>query len=196
MPLGLFGIDWSMQVAYMACAAAGGTVLLLQTVLLPFGAGHGDGDFDAHAGGHHGGDHGDGAFGLFSLRALASFFTFFGLTGWWGTARGWHSLLTVLVALGAGGLLMLFVAWMLRMQSRLQSRGNLDPKNALGLSARVYLRIPGHNSGFGKITVKLQGRTAEFNAFTLGDELPTGALVKIERQSTPDTFEVVSLKER
>jgi len=198
MPLALFGIDWSMQTAYMACAAAGGTVLVLQTVLLLLGAGH-DGGFDVHvhdAGSHDGGgDHHDTAFGLFSLRALASFFTFFGLTGWWGTTSGWNPGPTVLTAIGAGLVLMLGVASLLRMQSRLQSRGNLEPRNALGLSARVYLRIPGKNSGFGKVTVKVQGRSAEFNAFTLGDELPTGALVRIERMSTPDTFEVVSLKE-
>ncbi len=199
MPLMLFGFDWSMQLAYVACAAAGGTVLVLQTVLLLLGAGHGGGDFDVHAhdvgAGHDGGDGHDGAFGLFSLRAMASFFTFFGLTGWWGTTRGWNAPLTVLISTGAGAVLMLGVAWLMRMQSRLQSRGNLDPRNAIGLSARVYLRVPAGNAGFGKITVKVQGRSAEFNAFTHGGELPTGALVRIERMSTPDTFEVVSLQE-
>jgi len=43
--------------------------------------------------------------------------------------------------------------------------------------------------------VKVQGRTAEFSAFTLGEELPTGALVTIARMSRADTFEVVALKE-
>jgi hypothetical protein len=199
-PLGLFGFDWTMELTYMACAAAGGTVLVLQTALMLFGVGDGHGDVDLHHdvgadGGDGSGDHHDGAFGLFSVRAIASFFTFFGLTGWMGTSKGWDPTLTVLVACLAGIALMFLVGWMMRMQSKLQSRGNLDPKNALGLSARVYLRIPARNSGFGKVTVKVQGRTAEFNAFTHGDELPTGALVKITRMSTPDTFEVVPLKE-
>jgi hypothetical protein len=129
------------------------------------------------------------------VRAVASFFTFFGLTGWYGTRSDWDALLTVLLSTLSGVALMVAVAWMLRMQSKLQSKGNLDPRNALGLSARVYLRIPGSNAGFGKITVKVQNRTAEFNAFTAGAELPTGALVKIVRMSTPDTFEVVALQE-
>ncbi len=200
--LAIFGLDWSMQMAYIACAAGGGTVLVLQTVLLLLGAGHGGVDLHdvdvggADVGGHAADvDHSDGAFGLFSLRALASFFTFFGLTGWWGTTRGWEPTATVVVSTAAGAALMLAVAWMLRAQRRLESRGNLEPRNAVGLSARVYLRVPGSNTGFGKITVKLQGRTAEFNAFTLGPELPTGALVKIARMSTPDTFEVVPLNE-
>lgn len=200
MPLALFGLDWSMQTTYMVCAAAGGTVLVLQTALLLFGVGDGHPDVDFHhdlGGGHGdgGSDHHDSAFGLLSVRAVASFFTFFGLTGWMGITREWDPTLTVLVATLAGAALMFIVAWLLRMQTKLQSRGNIDPENALGLSARVYLRIPAKNSGFGKVTAKVQGRTVEFNAFTLGNELPTGALVKITRMSTPDTFEVVSLKE-
>jgi hypothetical protein len=200
MPIAIFGLDWTMELVYMACAAAGGTVLVLQTVLMLFGVGDGHPDVDMHhdvgadAGDGSGEGH-DGAFGLMSVRAVASFFTVFGLTGWLGVTQGWRAHVTVLVAVGSGLAIMLLVAWLLRMQMRLQSKGNLDPQNALGLSARVYLRIPGKNAGFGKVTVKLQGRTAEFGAFTLGDELPTGALVKIVRMSTPDTFEVVALKE-
>ncbi|NOT32446.1 MAG: hypothetical protein HOP15_18530 [Planctomycetes bacterium] len=194
MPLAIFGIDWTMELTYMACAAAGGTVLVLQTALMLFGVGDGH-DVDLHHDvGSDGGDHPDGFFSLFSVRALASFFTFFGLTGWMGTDNGWNPTVTVLCSTGAGFALMLLVGWMMRMQSKLQSRGNLDPKNALGQSARVYLRIPGRNAGFGKVTVKVQGRTAEFTAFTLGDELPTGALVKITRMTTPDTFEVAPLE--
>lgn len=197
----VFGLEWSMEFTYVACAAAGGTVLLLQTALLLFGVGDAHAEIDLHhdlGGGHadgHGEGHHDGALSLLSVRAVASFFTFFGLTGWFGIARGWDEALTIAIAFAAGLALMFVVAWMMRMQSKLQSKGNLDPRNALGQAARVYLRIPAKNSGFGKVTVKVQGRTAEFNAFTHGKELATGALVKITRMSTPDTFEVEALKE-
>ena len=196
MPTAIFGFDWTMELSYMACAAAGGTVLVLQTLLMLFGVGDGH-DADLHhdvGAGDHDGEHADGAFSLLSVRAVASFLTFFGLTGWMGTSKGWGETITILSAVGAGLVLMVIVAWMMRMQSKLQSKGNLDPRNALGQSARVYLRIPGRNSGFGKITVKVQGRSAEFNAFTLGDELATGALVEVKSMRTPDTFEVVPLK--
>lgn len=195
MAIALLELDWTMELAYMACAAAGGTVLVLQTALMLLGVGDGHGGdlhHDVDVGGHAG-DHPDGYFSLLSVRALASFFTFFGLTGWLGTSRGWGPTTTVLAAVAAGLALMGLVGWLMRMQSRLQSQGNLDPANALSQSARVYLRIPGHNSGFGKVTVKVQGRTAEFNACTSGSELPTGALVKIARMRTPDTFEVEPL---
>jgi hypothetical protein len=196
MPTAIFGFDWTMELSYMACAAAGGTVLVLQTLLMLFGVGDGH-DADLHhdvGGGDHDGEHADGAFSLLSVRAVASFLTFFGLTGWMGTSRGWGETTALLAAVGSGLALMVLVAWMMRAQSKLQSKGNLDPRNAVGLSARVYLRIPGKNAGFGKITVKLQGRTAEFHACTLGDELPTGALVEIKSMRTPDTFEVVPLR--
>jgi len=198
MPIAIFGFEWTMQTTYMACAAGGGTLLVLQTALMLFGVGDAHADVDLHhdfGGGGHDGEHHDSAFGLLSVRAVASFFTFFGLTGWYGTERAWNGALTVLLATLSGALLMVAVAWMLRAQSKLQSKGNIDPRNALGLSARVYLRIPGKNKGFGKVTVKVQGRTAEFSAFTQGPDLPTGALVTITRMSTPDTFEVVALKE-
>lgn len=201
MPTAIFGFDWTMELGYLACAAAGGTVLVLQTVLMLFGFGDGGPDVEVHhdlgdAGpGDHGGEHHDGAFGLLSVRAVASFLTFFGLTGWMGTSREWGETTTLLAAIGAGLALMVAVAWMMRMQSKLQSKGNLDPRNAVGQSARVYLRIPGRNAGFGKITLKLQGRTAEFNAFTLGDELPTGTLVEVKGMRTPDTFEVAALED-
>ena len=199
MPLAVFDLDWTMETVYTVCATAGGTVLVLQTVLLLFGIGDGHADIDLHhdiSVGHHEGQHdrSDGAFNLLSIRTLASFLTFFGLAGWYGTARDWPPLLSLGLAVLAGFLLMVVVAWMLKAQTKLQSKGNIDPTNALGQSASVYLRVPGAKAGFGKVTVKVQGRSVEFNAFTLGPELPTGALVKLARLSTPDTFEVVALE--
>jgi hypothetical protein len=202
MPIAIFGLDWTLELTYIACAAAGVSVLVLQTVLQLFGVGDGHGDVDLHHdfGGDVGADAGDGDghdgfFGLLSVRAIASFFALFGLVGWYAATQGWSPTLGVAAALASGLSVMALVAWLMRLQMRLQTKGNLDPANALGQSARVYLRIPARKAGFGKVTLKLQGRTAEFSAFTLGDELPTGALVKIARMSTPDTFEVVALTE-
>jgi hypothetical protein len=201
MPLAFLGLDWTMSLAYIACAAAGGTVLVLQMLLMMFGVGDGHPDMDLHhefdaGGAHDASDHPEHVFGLFSIRAIAAFFTFFGLTGWLGTSSGWHPTVTLFAAVGAGLCVMVLVALMMRAQSKLQSQGNLDPKNAVGLAARVYLRIPGANGGFGKVQVKLQGRTAEFNACTSGAELATGALVRLTRMQTPDTFEVAALEEK
>lgn len=187
----LLELEWGMKTLYMACAAGGGAVLIVQTLLLLLGFGDADVDLDSP----DDVDAGDGSFSVLSLRAVVSFFTFFGLTGWLGINQGWGDIVTLTAATGSGLVLMLAVAWLMHMQSKLQSQGNIDPKNAVGKTARVYLRIPAENSGFGKIQVKVQSRTAEFSAFTNGVELPTGATVRIARMTTPDTFEVVPLTE-
>jgi hypothetical protein len=167
-------------------------VLVLQTVLLLFGGG--DADHDGDLGHADGSDHGhDGAFGLLSVRTGAAFLTFFGLAGWGGARAGWSTPATIGAALLAGTVMLFAVAYLFSLQRKLYSQGNLDPQNAVGRPARVYLRIPAANSGKGKITVSIQGRTVEYTACTVGGELATGSEVRIVRQITPDTFEVEPL---
>ena len=188
-----------MQTVYLGCAAAGGTVLLIQTLMMLFGGP--DHDSDALSGGHadighagsgehHGGDTG---LSLLSVRSIAAFLTFFGLAGFGGTSSGWGTFPTIGGALLAGTAMLFAVAWLFSIQKRLYSQGNLDPSNAVGQTARVYLRIPARNSGKGKITVSVQGRTHEFSAWTAGPEIPTGRDVKVLKQVNADTFEVEPL---
>jgi hypothetical protein len=193
-------MNWTMETVYLGCAAAGGTVLILQTVMLLFGGGGHDGDVVSHDGdvghdGHVDGDHhdGHGTLTLLSVRTGAAFLAFFGLAGWGALRAGWNPLSAIGAALAAGTASLFAVAWLFSLQRKLQAQGNLDPRNALDKAARVYLRIPAGNAGKGKITVAIQGRTAEYDASTLGAELPTGSEVRIVRQLTPDTFEVEAL---
>ena len=89
----------------------------------------------------------------------------------------------------AGALALYLVAYLMGALSGLQSKGNLDFKNAVGERGRVYLRVPGSNSGLGKITLALQGRSVECKAVTRGPEIPTGADVRVV-SVTADTLEV------
>ena len=68
-----------------------------------------------------------------------------------------------------------------------------DLKNAVGHTARVYLRIPGSRRGAGKITVDVQGRSVEAAASTNGPEIPTGDQVRILGLVADDTFDVTPL---
>ena len=185
------GLEWSMRSVYLVCAVAGGTVLLIQTGLLLLGFGGGDADFDFH----HDTDTGDGSFGLFSVRAVTSFLTFVGLSGWGAVEAGWGPGAALAVAVLAGLVVMLAVASLLRLQLRLASRGNVDPHNAIGTTATVYLKIPAQRAGQGKITVSIQGRSLEYLAVTGGRAIPTGDAVRILSMPTPGTFEVVPLNE-
>ncbi len=188
----------SIQTVYLVCAAAGGTVLVAQTVMLLFGhgddagdAGHVDAPHDignADSGEAHASDSG---MSLLSVRTIAAFLAFFGLAGWAGERGGWGTLPTLAAALGAGSVMLLAVAWLFSLQKKLTAQGNLDPARAVGMTARVYLRIPAANSGKGKIHVVVQGRTAELAAFTKhASPIDTGAEVRVVRQVTADTFEV------
>ncbi len=192
-------MSWTMETVYLGCAAAGGTILVVQTGMMLFGGASHDGDVmhaDPSGIGHSGsGDHSGGGSGLslLSVRSVAAFLTFFGLAGWGGTTSGWGTFQTIGVALAAGVVMLFAVAWLFSFQSKLFSQGNLDPKQAVGCTARVSLRIPGQSSGKGKITVSIQGRTHEFSASTAGAEIATGREVKVVRQITQDTFEVEGL---
>lgn len=180
-----------LRMVYIGCATAGLAALGLQIVLSLVGFGDHDGA-DAHAADLHA-DHDGAAVGgltLLSLRALASFLAFFGLTGWWMTASGAGGLASATAASVAGAVVMVGVAWLASQQRRLDVQGNLDPTNAVGLTATVYLRVPAHGHGHGKIHVKVQGRTAELTAVSEGPEVPTGALVRVVRLVSPDTVSV------
>lgn len=172
---------------YMGCAIIGGAIMSLQMILLLFG-----GDVDADTDVDDIGDHADG-FGFLSIRSMAGFLTFFGLSGLWGIAEGWGAGPVAGLSLGAGLAMMLFVAWVMSMLQKLTSQGNLNPQNAVGQNANVYLKIPGQNSGKGKITVSIQSRSQEFEAVTGGPELATGSEVRVLRMTTPNTFEVEAL---
>ncbi len=186
----------SPETVYVVCAVVGGAVLILQTILLLFGGGDDASDINvadhdigqADSGEAHAGE---GGLSLLSVRTVAAFLAFFGLAGWAGTRAEWSTLATIGAALGAGGVMLVAVAWLFSLQNKLTAQGNLNPAGAVGMTARVYLRIPPANSGKGKIHVVVQGRTAELAAFTKANvEIQTGAEVRVVRQVTADTFEV------
>lgn len=175
---------------FQVCAALGGGVLVLQLLAQLVGAGDVD-DFDVDGTDL---DAGDGDFQWLSLRAIASFFAIFGLVGWWGTAEEWGMARTLAIAGSAGFAVMLVVAYLLSLQRKLHSEGNVDPARVVGTVARVYLKIPAAREGVGKITVSVQSRSMEYAAQTAGSELPTGAQVRVVKMVGPNSFEVEALE--
>lgn len=185
--LNIFSDEITIKTIYLVCSSIGGAVLSLQLIMLILGGGGGEDSFD----GDHG-DHSDG-FGLISIRSIASFLTFFGLSGWWGLEKGWGAGYSTVLGLGTGSAMMLLVAWMISLQSKLNEEGNINPDNAVGTTATVYLRIPPQGEGRGKITVSIQGRTHEYQAVSKGSEMLTGTEVRVLRRVTENTFEVEAL---
>ena len=181
--------DFAITKIYIACAVAGGSVILAQTGLSLFGLGAHEMDPDMSVDDLEGGD----GLQFLSVRTLASFLTFFGLVGWAGAASGWSTPAHVSAATLSGVSVMVLVALILRAFQRMHSSGTQQTEGAIGQAATVYLRIPGELKGKGKITVSLQGRTVELEAITPGPELATGADCRVVRIVTSGTVEVVPI---
>ena len=118
-----------------------------------------DGDFESDAAA-------DSGFRLLSVRGIISFFAIFGWTGLVVLKSGGSTLLALGVAASAGFATMVILALIFMWMFRLQSDGTMDIKYALGVSGKVYLRIPPQRQGTGKVNVMLQGRYAELPAVT------------------------------
>lgn len=193
---------------YMMCAVIGGTILVIQTILLVVvGGGPADSDLaaDVHDGDLHHGDssddqtegHADASYAflkMLSFKTVVAFMTFFGLSGLAGNHGGIDDVTTLLIAIGAGSVALYLVHYLMNALSRLQSQGNLDLRNAVGKNAKVYLRVPKERSGQGKVLVSVQGRKVECKAVTPGPEIPTGAEVRIVGISRPDTVDVLAIE--
>lgn len=182
-----------MSTVFLYSAVIGGTILVVQFVLLLFGAG-GDSDFGGDHAGHapgHDVGHSQSAFlKLLSLQTISTFFTFFGLVGLGTEHLAWAPTTVAAVATAAGAGALFLVAKMMGALSRLQSQGNLDLHNAVGLTANVYLRIPPSGAGHGRVLMQVQGRTVECRAISRGDEIPTGAIVRVLARTDDDVLVV------
>lgn len=207
-----------METLYMICAVAGGTILIVQTVLLVIG-GHSDSTGDVSDGGldaghdiPHGMDHDVGHdaghdaaqhhesthdayqaayLKVLTLKTVIAFITFFGLAGMAALRAELTPLPALFIAIGAGSIALYLVAYLMTALSRLQCRGNLWLPNAVGALGKVYLRVPGEHSGAGKVTIVVQGRLMELKAITDGPEIHTGAEVRVVAVSGQNTLDVV-----
>ena len=169
-----------MDNVYFYCAAVGGAVLVIQTLFILFAGSDTDVTADADPGGvmDHGG-HGDAFLKVLSFKAIVAFVTFFGLTGLASRHGGIGAGVTLAIALLAGVIALYVVAGLMTALARLQSQGNVELGNAVGMVGRVYLRVPARGAGEGKVTVEIQDRTVECRAVTEGEELATGASVRV-----------------
>ncbi len=186
-----------MHLMYVISAAVGCAALGLQVVLQLLGMG-GDADmhFDVEAEVDLDGAEAESNlfFGFLSFKSLTAFLAFFGLTGLACQSLGVDSgALTLVISVLAGVAAATVVMLLMRGLGKLHASGTPDLDEAVGQTARVYLRIPAGNGGAGKITVVVGGQERELEAITHGPELATGAQVKIMRRLAGETFEVSQL---
>lgn len=204
-----------MHLFFLICASAGGTVLLLKLVLSLLGLGfdvfEGDlglldgnpGDIaSAHDLAGHLADHPGDAPGhahqglgahlgrILTFQAIVSFLAFFGIGGLAAHSHGHGPWLSSAVAVATGIAAVAVLGQIFGSLRRLHTDGSVRLSSALGVKGVVYLRVPGHGAGEGKVTVPVQGRTIEVLARTTGPELRTGEPVVVLRVIDDQTVEV------
>ena len=171
-------------------------ILLIQTVMIFMGIGDdGDSAGDELADDIESSD--DGIFGedaegdpidaagleglrILTLRGIVAFMVVFGWVGVAMDSAGLSLALTLPVAAVSGFAMMVLLALLMRSVMKLRSDGNLDNRNAIGVSGKVYLTVPPSRSGSGKVNLMLQGSFVEREAVTDSTEaIPTGCEVVV-----------------
>jgi hypothetical protein len=185
-----------METFYLICVGLGGSLIVLQALasLLGIGGDHGDHGFDhdvSHDFGHDGVAHtGDWYLGLLSFRTICSAVLFFGLGGMIALYYDAAPVGALFSALVAGGLALYLVAQAMNGLVRLKADGTVRVNNAVGHTGTVYLRVPANKTGPGKVTLNLQNRTVELEAYTSSDELPTGTPIQVVAVLNANSVEV------
>lgn len=130
-----------------------------------------DGDLDASGG--------DMPFQLFSFRNLVNFLIGFSWGGisFYNTIHNPVVLVMVAVLIGAAFIALFFV--IIRQLMKLAENNSFQMQETAGKIGQVYIRIPPHQTGRGKVQVSVRGATHELDAITDGEELASGSSVKV-----------------
>lgn len=169
-------------------AIGGGTLFVIQLVLLFFGGGMGvDMDMGDADVGHPAAD---ASFKVLSLQGITTFVMMFGLVGM--AMRGDEHAspgIALLVALLAGTFSTWVIARIFRFFTKLQSTGNLDMKTAAGAIGQVYLTIGADKPG--KVTITVGRRSLTLEAISESNEtLTTGTSIRVVRVISDTTVSV------
>jgi hypothetical protein len=188
-----------MTTLYTGCALLGGTLLACQFLMSLFGLGHHHdiGGHEFHDAGHaagHDADHDANTswlVGILTFRTVVAALTFFGLAGRAAMAAELPAESAFGVALAAGAGALFLIAWMMRSLYSLKAEGTVRIQRSVGQVGTVYLPIPGHRGGAGKVHLNLQSRTVEYQAVTASEPLATGTQIRVVAVVNSDTVEVI-----
>lgn len=163
-------------------------IFVIQTVLTFIGADADfNADFDVDSSAIDGTD-GDSGMGLLTFRNFVNFFLGFGWTSVLLHDRIGSDGVLMIVAIVVGVALVAAVMLLFKWISGMQQSGNIDVyKSAVGCSGKVYLTIPAHRQGEGKVQITINNAVREYNAVTDGDTLKTGADISVVEVISGDT---------
>ncbi len=128
---------------------------------------------------------------LLSVRGIIAFLVVFGWVGYGMENAGAALFITLPVAVICGFVMMALLALLVRLIMKLRNSGNIDNRNAVGVSGKVYLTVPAARGGEGKVNIMLQGSFVERDAVTDDPEdIPTGSQVVVMGTSGQTTLVV------
>jgi len=162
-------------------------IFIIQTIMTFVGMGDqgeisGDADVDSDT---------QMPFQFFTFRNFVNFFLGFSWTGisFYNNieSRVWLTLLCVFIGLA----LVAIVMGLLYALSKATQSGNIDIKDAVGLTATVYFPIPAAGKGSGKIQMNIQQAVREYDAVSESAEpIPTGSMVRVKNVINAHTLVV------
>ena len=175
------GLDTTMQ-TFVGIGAISSTILTLQMILAMFGGDMDglDSDVDIPDGGE------GGASGILSIRTIGAFFTGFGWSGAAMLQSEFGTGAATFVGIIVGSIFMALVFYLMTYLHSLRQDGTIDYANAIGKIGAVYLPVPPHRKGIGKIEVLVQGRLKIVQAVT-DNEKKIGNRVAVRVTELVDT---------
>ena len=136
----------------------------------------------------------EGGSNLYTFRNFVNFFLGFGWTAILLQPSVKSTAVLIIVAVLVGVALVVAVMYLFKWLSSMQQSGNINVyKSAVGCQGKCYLRIPGERSGEGKVQINIQGAVREYDAVTDGDEIKTGASVRVVEAIDGNTLLVEEL---
>ena len=158
-------------------------IFVIQTVMTFLGADADSTDFDMDVDTSMDGSdlsNIDSGANLYTFRNFVNFFLGFGWTAIILQPSVKSTAVLVIISVLVGIALVALVMYMFKWLYSMQQSGNINVyKSAVGCQGKCYLRIPAERAGEGKVQITIQGAVREYNAVTDGDEIKTGASVKV-----------------
>ena len=173
---------------FWGCAVVASLIFLVQMVLTLIGMDSSDMDVDFD--GANTMDLG-GGLNLFTIKNFIVFLVGFGWAGVCFYNSITSSVLLILVAVIVGLLFVGIFVVIYKQTKKLEHNGAFQIDEVKGTTVSVYLRIPAQGSGKGKVQVSQNGSVHELDALTDGEEIPSGAKVKVVEIVDNETVKVV-----
>lgn len=156
-------------------------IFVIQSVMTFLGADV-DGGLDVDAGGADidaSGEPGSDM-GLLTFRNFVNFFLGFGWTAVLLHDQVKSVPVLLVVSIAVGVLLVAAVMMLFKWLSGMQESGNIDIfKSAADCQGQVYLTVPAHRQGEGKVQITINSSLREYAAVTDGEELKTGTSIRV-----------------